>query len=104
MKDCLFLITGIPSISEKQDQDTVIVITATVASSFTVLLSFIVFFVIGCIYTIRWRDHKHTNPQSDPMYDEIPPSAISDPQAQKKTFELKQNVAYGNIDTIKIML
>ena len=57
------------------------------------------FFVIGCICTIRWHGHKHTNPQSDPMYDEIPPSAISDLQAQKKTFELKQNVAYGPILT-----
>ena len=100
MKDYLlsdiFIITGTPSVN--QDQDSVVVITATVVSSFTVLLSLIVLFIIACICTIWWhgrrRKLKHTNPQSDPMYDEIPPIAVN-PQVQKKGFELKQNDAYG---------
>ena len=83
-----------------QDQDSVVVITATVVSSFIMLSSLIVLFIIGCICTIRWHGQccKHISSQSDPMYDEIPSTAVN-PQVQKKTFELKQNVAYGPILT-----
>ena len=74
------------------------IIAAVVSSVITAA----VFFVLGCSCgwfghkykdNIQTRSEKNTNSQPAPLYEDLQPAFTS--QDQDKTFELKENVAYG---------
>ena len=76
------------------------VITAAVVSSIIVfILSSALFFFIGCV--CGWFGHKHkqsakTNiAQPAPVYEDLQPTSM--PENRERTFELKENVAYGPV-------
>ena len=79
-----------------------VIITAVVSSIIMFILSSTLFFLIG------WFDHKHWNKGSDknttsqaapfPVYEDL--QSTSTPEDQEKAaFELKENVAYGPIQS-----
>ena len=81
-------------------------ITAIVISTVIVYISSsILIFIVGC--ACGWCGHKHkakgnTHSQAapGPVYEDLQPSTSmqGDPQ-EKATFELKENVAYGPIQS-----
>ena len=83
-------------------QDGNTVITAAVVSSIIVfILSSALFFFIGCV--CGWFGHKHkqsaktTTSQPAPVYEDLQPTSMS--ENREITFELKENVAYGPVQS-----
>ena len=82
------------------------IIIAVVSSIIVFILSSTLFFLIGCV--CDWFDHKRWSKGSDknttsqaapfPVYEDL--QSTSTPEDQEKaTFELKENVAYGPIQS-----
>ena len=82
------------------------IITAVVSSIIVFILSSSLFFIIGCV--CGWFVHKHKSKGSDknitsqaapfPVYEDL--QSTSTPEHQEKAaFELKENVAYGPIQS-----
>lgn len=79
-------------------------IIAAVVSSITLS---VLFFLLGC--TSGWFGHKYkdntqsrsennTNTQPSPLYEDLRPTSTS--KDQEKAFELKENIAYGPIQSM----
>ena len=70
-----------------------------VSSIIVFILSSALFFFIGCV--CGWVGHKYkqsaktTISQPAPVYEDLQPTSV--PENQERTFELKENVAYGPI-------
>ena len=82
------------------------IITAAVISSIIVfILTSILFFLIG--YASGWFCHKYktywsdksTHSQAAPVYEDLQPSTSIPGDREKATFELKENIAYGPIQS-----
>ena len=82
------------------------VVTAAVISSIIVFIfSSTLFFFIGC--ASGWFCHKYKTNQSDksthsqaaPVYEDLQPSTSIPGDRDKVTFELKENIAYGPIQS-----
>ena len=82
------------------------VITAAVISSIIVfIVSSTLFFLIGC--ASGWfchkyktsRSNKSSHSQAVPVYEDLQPSTSIPGDREKATFELKENIAYGPIQS-----
>ena len=82
------------------------IITAVVCSVIVFILSSSLFFVISCV--CGWFGHKHKTKGSDknitsqaapfPVYENLQSTFMPEDQ-EKAVFELKENVAYGPIQS-----
>ena len=82
------------------------IITAVASSVIVFILSSSLFFIIGCV--CGWFGHKHKSKGSDKnitsqaapfsVYEDLQSTSTPEDQ-QKATFELKENVAYGPIQS-----
>ena len=83
-----------------QDRDAII-ITAVVSSIIIVILSSVLFFLIGCV--CGWFGHKHKQSakanisQPAPVYEDLQPTSMT--ENIERAFELKENVAYGPVQS-----
>ena len=90
--------TGIPSARQNQDH----ALTLAVVSISVFIFSSFLFFNIGC--ACGWFGHKHktkTNTNyshAPPQYENVQPTPT--PDNQHKTFELIENVAYSQVQSI----
>ena len=83
-----------------------VIIAAVISSIIVFIFSATLFFLIGC--ASGWFCHKYKTNQSDksthsqaaPVYEDLQlqPSSTSEAQ-EKATFELKENIAYGSIQS-----
>ena len=82
------------------------VFTVAVISSIIIfILSSILFFFVGC--ASGWFCHKYKTCRSDkgshsqaaPVYEDLQPSTSTPGDRDKVTFELKENIAYGPIQS-----
>ena len=86
---------------QSQNAVTIAVTSLTVVFIFSSTL----FFIVGC--ACGWFGHKHKKdkgsdkrtppPQPAPLYEDLQPTSM--PGDQEKAFELKENVAYGPIQS-----
>ena len=84
-----------------------VIITAVVSSILVSIFNSTLFFILGC--ACGWVGHKYKTKRSDknthsqaaPLYEDLHPSKpTSMPREQEKgTFELKENIAYGPIQS-----
>ena len=78
---------------------------AVISSIIVFIFSAILFFFIGC--ASGWFCHKYKTSRSDkgshsqaaPVYEDLQPSASIPGDREKVTFELKENIAYGPIQS-----
>ena len=84
---------------------TAVILIAVISSTSVLLLSCIVFYIIGCACIRRRRQPNlildttvpfQLSQHNDPVYEDVLPKSIL-PVNQKKDYELKENVAYGPV-------
>ena len=82
-----------------------VIITAVVSSIIVLVFSLILFFIIGCV--CGWYGHKYKTKQSDktthsqaaPLYEDLQPPMSMLGNREKMAFELKENIAYGPVQS-----
>ena len=83
-----------------------VVITAVVSLIIVFILSSILFFIIGCV--CGWVGHKYktckksdktTHSRAAPLYEDLQPPTSMSGDWEKTAFELKENIAYGPVQS-----
>jgi hypothetical protein len=82
-----------------------VIIPAVISSIIVFIFSSTLFFLIGC--ACGWIGHKYKIKRSDksppsqaaPVYEDLQPPMSTAQDREKATFELKENIAYGPIQS-----